>query len=101
MEYTSKTDGTTCELGFSGQFSFSDNATVRKIIEEVTPGNFSRCSIDMNQLQSIDSAGLGMILLINDALQEAGKSLELKGATGQVQKMLEISKFSEIISINP
>jgi len=53
----------------------------------------------LKDLESIDSAGLGMLLIINDAVQEDSKSMVLSGAKGQVQKMLDISKFAEIITI--
>lgn len=101
MEYKSNSNGTTYELVFQGKFSFSDNALIRSIVEEINKSGCTICSIDVSSLTSIDSAGLGMLLFINDSVSENGTRLEVHGATGQVQKMLEISKFSEIISIKP
>ncbi len=99
MDYSSTINGTTCDLSFTGKFAFSDNETVQKLITEFKDGNCVSCSINLSALESIDSAGLGMLLLINDAIQEDGHKVELHGASGQVQKMLEISKFSEVIAI--
>lgn len=99
MEYSSTINGSNCELGFRGKFAFSDNETVQKLITELKSSSCTSCSINLSGLETIDSAGLGMLLLINDAIQEDGKTVELHSATGQVQKMLEISKFSEVISI--
>ncbi len=99
MEYSSTQNGDTVSINFRGKFGFSDNTEVQKMISEITANNCSLCSIDLSGLDGIDSAGLGMLLLLNDAVQDAGKSLELCNPSGQVKKMLEISKFSEIISI--
>ncbi|KLN61908.1 hypothetical protein WH96_03985 [Kiloniella spongiae] len=86
-------------MSFRGEFGFPDNPKAQEIIKEVKEGSSSSYSIDLSGLETIDSAGLGMLLLINDAAEDGGKSLELRSPTGQVQKMLEISRFSEIISI--
>jgi len=99
LDYSSKLDGTTCMVSFRGKFSFSDNEMMQKVIEDIKGSDCSLCSIDLSGLESIDSAGLGMLLLVNDAIQEDDKSMEISGPTGQVQKMLEISKFSEIIPV--
>lgn len=99
MDYSSTINGTTYNVSFRGNFKFSDNPKAQKIIAEITDSDCSLCSFDLSGLESIDSAGLGMLILINDAAQDDGKSLELCMPSGQVKKMLEISKFSEIITI--
>ena len=99
MEYTLNENGETIDLVFQGKFSFSDSELVKGIISEVKKSDCKNCSIDATALTAIDSAGLGMLLLVNDALKENDKDMVLHGAAGQVLKMLEISKFSEIITI--
>lgn len=99
MDYSSNTNGTTLSVTFRGEFTFSDNESIRLLIGEITDTECSHTSIDLSDLSSIDSAGLGMLLLINDAVQNKNNTMDLCGATGQVQKMLEISKFSEIIPV--
>ena len=99
MEYSSQINGSACIISFNGQMTFSDNDTIRTVISEIEGGDFTSCSIDLSELTSIDSAGLGMLLLINDASTDCGKSLEISGAAGQVEKMLEISKFGEVLTI--
>ncbi|KLN60559.1 hypothetical protein WH96_12745 [Kiloniella spongiae] len=99
MDYSTTQNGETLSISFRGEFGFPYNPKAQKIIEDLKKSGCSGFSIELSELQSIDSAGLGMLLLINDAAQDNGKSLELCRPTGQVEKMLEISKFSEIISI--
>ncbi len=100
MDYSSKINGNTLEFSFQGNFSFDDNGKVNQAISEISDMECDLCSIDLSGLKSIDSAGLGMLLLMNDAAAERNKNFGIKGAAGQVSKMLEISKFSEIISIS-
>ncbi|WP_158090134.1 STAS domain-containing protein [Kiloniella majae] len=99
MDYSTTQNGDTVSISFRGDFGFPDNPKTQAIIAEIKENGGSHCSIDLSGLDSIDSAGLGMLLIINDAAEENGKSFELCKPTGQVQKMLEISKFSEIIKI--
>lgn len=101
MDYSSKSDGTTCTISLNGKLEFSDNEAVQNIINEVNDTNCTKCAIDLSGLQSIDSAGLGMILLMNEMIDTGANKLELKSASGQVQKMLEISNFSSIVTISP
>ena len=99
MEYSSKQDGSTCEISFLGKFSFTDNDAVRKLINEFKASGCTQCLVQLDRLEEIDSAGLGMLILIHEAVKEDGKSAVFVGPTGQVQKMLEISKFAEVITI--
>ena len=101
MEYSSKSDGTTYIVAFNGKLEFSDNEAVQKIINEVNIQNCTQCRIDLSGLQGIDSAGLGMLLLMNEMIDIGSNKLELKSPSGQVLKMLEISNFSSIVTISP
>lgn len=101
MEFSTTTNGDTLSISFRGNFGFSDNTNAQSIMAEMTDSSSSVCAIDLSGLESIDSAGLGMLLLLNDAAEGDGKKLELHKPSGQVEKMLQISKFSEFMSINP
>jgi len=79
--------------------SFHDNPMVRDIITHVRQWHGPRLEIDLSNLESIDSAGLGMLTLINDGAEQAGKALVVLKPQGQVAKMLEISSFDELMTI--
>ena len=99
MEYSITNNSGACQAAMNGEFSFNDNPGVRKMIGELEKENATSCVLDMSGLNSIDSAGLGMILLINDAVKKSGKAMSIRGASGQVLKMLDISRFSDIVTI--
>lgn len=100
MEYSIKTDSSVCVFRLNGDLKFTDSAAVRTIIGEIKSASDNSVVLDLSGLDSIDSAGLGMILLVNDAAVDAGKSFSVSKAGGQVKKMLEISKFSDLMTIS-
>ena len=99
MDYTKSDNGGTLEFKMSGSFGFSDNPKVRSMISEMESSGSNSISLDLSSLSHVDSAGLGMIVLINDSASEAGKSMAVKGAEGQVRKLLDISKFDQIMTV--
>ena len=99
MDYSVAENGSNLTVQMQGKLSFTDNPTVRDIISHVRQWNGSRLSVDLSQLESIDSAGLGMLTLINDSAQDAGKAMVVSRPQGQVAKMLDISSFDELMTI--
>lgn len=100
LEYLIKEEEGQSALHLTGILSFSDSEVVQALIDELAATSMKACAIDIAALEKIDSSGLGMLLLINDALVDQGASVQLVGAQGQVLKMLELSKFSEIIPMS-
>ncbi|MEO5337631.1 MAG: STAS domain-containing protein [Magnetospirillum sp. WYHS-4] len=90
-------DTTTYRLG--GRFTFADHAAFRTILGAVGGGGARQVVLDLGQLEFIDSAGMGMLLLGNDTAAKAGVALVLKGAQGQVQRLFVGQKFSAVFRI--
>ena len=99
MEYSINSDGGTCTISLSGKFGFEDSSEFRKLIGGLAEQKGNNVIVDLDGLQSIDSAGLGMIILLNDAATDNSINLQISGAKGQVRKMLDISNFSELMMI--
>lgn len=99
MDYIKSDTGATLEFKLSGSFGFSDNPKVRAMIGELEGSGASSVDLDLSGLTHVDSAGLGMIVLVNDSASSAGKALVIKGASGQVRKLLDISKFDQIMTV--
>ncbi len=99
MEYSIKTDSGTCVFTLRGDLSFKDSAVIKKMIGEIKDSTDDAIALDLSGLANIDSAGLGMILLMNDAAADTGKNFSIGKAGGQVRKMLDISKFGDLMTI--
>ena len=86
------------ELFLSGRFMFSDNEAFRDVIRDMDGDSGTNWVLNLKGLEFIDSAGLGMLLIARDAASKNQVALSLRGAQGQVQHMLQVSKFNELIT---
>lgn len=91
--------GDTREIMLSGQMSFGDNVEFRAVIDGLRQNIAKNCTLDVTDLQSIDSAGLGMFVLAIDVAAEQGSKIAIRSPQGQVKKMLDIARFSELVTI--
>ncbi len=55
--------------------------------------------IDLSKVDYIDSSALGMILLMKDRADEAGKAICLFGMQGMVSKVLDVANFAKLITL--
>ena len=66
---------------------------------EINSAESDDVELDLSSMKMIDSAGIGMLLLAKDRADKAGKSLCLRGVTGHVAKVVELSKVDQIIKV--
>lgn len=97
MQYNIQDSGSKKEVFLQGRLTFSDNLLFRKIVDDIKEFSGSKCVFDLSDLEFIDSAGLGMLMLLKDALENTPFTISLRGAEGQVKRMLEIAKFDALI----
>ena len=81
----------------SGDLTFADDESFREIISSLAGKTGSRAIVDLGGLTYIDSAGLGLFLVLKEAVEEVNKKLSIRQAKGQVKEMLEIAEFSSMI----
>lgn len=86
-------------IGLSGQLTFADHQKFRRIIDEIKGNNLESLRLDFSKVDFIDSAGLGMLLLLRDECQNRHIALALNNAHGQVQKVFTISKFDQLFKL--
>lgn len=87
-------------VALSGQFTFSDNAKFKQILELLDDAALQNITLDFSEIDFIDSAGLGMLLLIRDECQTRNISLTITGTSGQVHKIFLISKFDQLFTMS-
>ncbi len=98
MNYTVRNQGTIREIDLRGQLTFEANDDFRQIIEGMDIGTFTDCVLNLENLDFIDSAGLGLLVLANNTANRARVKLRLRRPRGQVREMIEISEFHTIIA---
>ncbi|MBR0993088.1 STAS domain-containing protein [Bradyrhizobium japonicum] len=95
MEFRFGNDG----VQISGEFTFTDHASFKSMIDRLLLDGSSSVTMDLGQLQFIDSAGLGMLLLARDAFGKADRKLVLRAPSGQVKRMFGLTKFDTLFSV--
>lgn len=87
-------------IAMSGRFDFK---AYRDFRDAYTPpldnAAVSEIEIEMSKVDYMDSAALGMLLLLSERAKAANKPVALVNASGAVSRLLEIANFSKIFNI--
>ncbi|WP_159104335.1 STAS domain-containing protein [Sneathiella glossodoripedis] len=86
-------------ISLSETLSFEDHERFRDILDSIKSTQLNKCIFDLNRLESIDSAGLGMLMIAFETAEESNLDFSLYKPQGQVKKLLEISDFSQVMRI--
>tara|TARA_R100000306_G_scaffold62312_2_gene68449 strand:+ start:2796 stop:3116 length:321 start_codon:yes stop_codon:yes gene_type:complete len=84
-------------LELTGRFDFSTYGSFKPIQAELLnqPGT-SKIIIDMSQLEYLDSAALGILLLMREKAAERNKKVALRGVQGIVREILGVAHFEKL-----
>lgn len=97
---TSQSGGETV-VTLAGRFTFSAHATFRDVlvghVEAMSSGG--RVTFDLAGVEFVDSAALGMLLLAREAARRRSGAITIRGASGQVRRMLDVSRFDTLFTI--
>lgn len=99
MEFKENKSGGGITYLLKGRFTYADHASFRNILRMIGGGDLSHLVFDLSDVEFIDSAGMGMLLLANDTAEKAGVALKLRGATGQVKRLFEGQKFASVFAL--
>lgn len=99
MEFRKNINGQILEIQLLGKFTFSDNGNFRSLISEFGANNITKVVLNMEQTEFVDSAALGMLLLAKEYAEKNNITISLKSPNGQPKKVLEVSSFGELFSI--
>lgn len=99
MEILDKLNGEIYDVTLSGKFTFTDHLEFRRVLETLESGEAKRVLIDMASVDFVDSAALGMLLLLRDIAQRKQQEVLIRGATGHVQKIFEMAKFETMFTM--
>ncbi|WP_073954811.1 STAS domain-containing protein [Thalassospira sp. TSL5-1] len=99
MIYKTQQNDTAVIIEMSERFTFSDHTVFRKLIDELSGLNSLTRIFDLSGIEFIDSAGLGMLLLARDEAEKNQATIILRGAKGQVKRMLEVARFDTLFQM--
>lgn len=99
MEISKNINYGVLEVKLTGKFTFSDHLPFRDVLIEFADKDISKVILHMAGLTFIDSAAIGMLLLVHDEAQKQNKEAVLLGVTGQVKKMIELAKLNTLFIV--
>lgn len=100
MKIHEKKTADTLKVELSGSFTFSDNQEFRELLKRINEKPDQKVIFELSRLEFVDSAALGMLLLLRDASETKGIKIELHNPQGQTKKMFDLSNFSALFSIH-
>jgi anti-anti-sigma factor len=87
-------------ITLSGSFTFLDQVAFRKSYEDQINGNTKKYILDFRQVTFIDSSSLGMMLLLNDYVNNNLKNkITLLNPTHQVLSIFKVANFQKLFHI--
>lgn len=100
MEYNIGASGDNIVVEISGRLTFAEHDACRSIIKELSAMSGNSQVIDLSKVEFIDSAGLGLLLLLRENAEKKNSSISMRvPQDGQVQRMLEVARFNDLIPI--
>lgn len=99
MNFTKSVKGNHALIEMNGKFTFSDHADFKDLFELFKGDALETLEFDVEKLDFVDSAALGLLLLVRDEAEKHSTHLILIKPTGQVKKMFEISRFYELFDV--
>ncbi len=100
MEFHITENGSQVDVRLVGKFTIDDAGEFRGIFDWENDAQNRSIILDLSKLDSIDSAGLGMLLYANSKSEDNNWKLSLTNPVGQVEKMLRLSRIDEVIDIS-
>jgi len=99
MQYQIDVNGDTFEAKLSEKITFSDLDGFREMIRRMMESLSAKNIVDLADVEFIDSAGLGMLLLARDEISKTAANLTLRSPQGQVQRMFSVARFDQMFEI--
>jgi anti-anti-sigma factor len=99
MDYRIEQDDVEARVYLSGRLTFNDHGKVRTMIQEMVQNRAPRQILVIGGLEFVDSSGLGMILVAREEVTQLHKKLSLRGAKGQVKRVLAVAQLDKVIDI--
>ena len=83
-----------------GRIDLSNSHLLRERLQMLYEEGFDAITLDFNQVTSIDSSGLGKLLLFQKRLKERGGELKIINITsGYIRKMFKMIDLDKVITI--
>jgi anti-anti-sigma factor len=99
MEFTQDQTPNGIVIVLRGSFTFKDHHGFRAVLDALTAAGGGRRVLDLSQVEFLDSAALGMLLIAEDETTRARGSLILRNPSGPITRLFELSAMDTLFRI--
>jgi anti-anti-sigma factor len=100
MKYQMTAEGDGIRIGLQESLNFKDQQEFRRLVTDVVERKPRHVNVDLSALSMLDSAGLGLLVVLNERVKQAGGSVTLTRPNEDVRHILTIVEFEKIIPID-
>ncbi len=93
-------NGSTCTLRLDEELAFKDHARFRELVKQGMQNKPNDFHIDFTGTRFVDSAGLGMLMLVRQEAGENNCKVKLVQVGHEVMDIFRLVKFTELFDIN-
>jgi anti-anti-sigma factor len=91
-------DGQGATIKVIGRFDFGAHKEFRNAYSQFDP-RATKIVLDLSGADYMDSAALGMLLVLRERAGGDAADITLKGCSAEIQKILDVSRFAELFTI--
>lgn len=99
LQYESAERSGVIEVTLHGRITYSDHPSFRNVIAQIRDSAAQRVVFEMGDVEFIDSAGLGMLLMVRDTASQKKAEVVLRRPRGQVERIFASSKFDTLFTV--
>ena len=100
MNYSTESgDEIGLRLCVSGRLTFNDHLEMKSITRHIITAKIKHFTFDFSKLEFIDSAGIGMLLIIASEIESIEGAFIIESPSGQVARVFEAAKIRDMITI--
>jgi anti-anti-sigma factor len=98
INMTASAEGSKVTIAVAGKFDFQLYDEFRASYAD-TAGDGVEYVVDLAETEYLDSSALGMLLLLREHAGGETSSIEIKQATAEVRKILDVANFGKLFKI--
>ena len=100
MQFSAHAAASVTQVKLTGRLEFTDHERLSDIIALIGANDAPLFTLDLRQLEFIDSAGLGMLLILNEQAQERGVGMKILVANGgAVRQTVALARIDGVVGI--
>ena len=99
MNYTEERSPGGTVVSLRGSFTFQDHHSFRAMLDALNAAGGERKLLDLSQVEFIDSAALGMLLIAADEIDRKHGKLVLRNPSAPLAKLFELSAMDTLFTI--